>query len=389
MARCVLELRDAPLATVALQQPNSRLMERVVLVGRNSDCDALASALAVRGVAVSRLDSPLGLDAKADAWKRLWADGPLPALIIATARDAERIQSEHAGSWEERLEPGLLAPFALCQSWFEQAMSDSSGTSAANANSQLLPTVMALTSMGGGCGVGSPVASPEGGGIAGLLMAMRAESQGRIRARVIDFPSGYSSQQLAEQVIAEFAGSVDDIEVGYDAQQRRRVVQRVLAPASALPIEPLPVGSVWLVTGGARGVTAVAARELGRRFGCKLHLVGSSQRRPLEPSWRGLPRDQWKSLRGDVAKRAREQGESPTAAWDEVARQLELEQSLADFAAAGVVAEYHSCDVADGTALARLVADIRRRDQRIAGVLHGAGVEVAASFAKKRLANVR
>ncbi len=48
-------------------------------------------------------------------------------------------------------------------------------------------------------------------------------------------------------------------------------------------IEP---GSTWIVTGGARGITAACALELGRRWGLKLHLIGSTPLEPLDPAWR-------------------------------------------------------------------------------------------------------
>ena len=380
MARTVFEMRDAPLP----DEPRHRITGRVLLLGNNADCDALANSLAAQGATILRLENSRDPEATSRELSRLCESGPPPTLILANCRDAERIQWSHAESWQERLEPALMVPFAICQRWFELALGQSTDSSETRR-----PTLLAVTAMGGGFGFQTPIAAAESGGIAGLVKAIRAESQGRIRARVVDFPSDYHSQRLADAVIAELASSQDDIEVGYDSQGRRSVVRGQFEPASSLPFQPLPKGSVWLVTGGARGVTALAARELGKRFQGKLHLVGSSRQTPLEPQWRGLPRDQWKSLRGEVATRARQRGQSPTDAWEEVSRQLELDHSLAEFTRAGVVAEYHTCDVADGASLERLLATIRGRDGHIDGVLHGAGLEIAASFPKKRLDNAR
>ncbi|MEY4180675.1 MAG: Phthiocerol/phenolphthiocerol synthesis polyketide synthase type PpsA, partial [Planctomycetota bacterium] len=393
MARCVFDMRETPLR----EKTRERMVGRVLLVGQNPDCDALENALGAQGATVIRLVLDSDPEKAAHQVSRWCAEGPLPTLILASSRDAERVQLEQRGSWRDRFEARLLAPFAVCQRWFEsatQSIPNSPTNSPTHATTHspaaVRPTLFAVTSMGGGFGFQSPVTSAESGGIAGLVKAIKAESQGKIRARVLDFPCNYASTQLAANVIAELvAAGEEDIEVGYDANGRRHVVQGAFEPASSLPFDPLPTGSIWLVTGGARGVTAKAARELARRFHWKLHLVGSSRQAPLDPRWRGLPRDQWKSLRGEVATRARERGESPTTAWEEVLRQLELADSLAEFHAAGVAAEYHSCDVADYASLQRVIADIRGREGRIDGVLHGAGVEVAASFAKKRWENVR
>jgi NAD(P)-dependent dehydrogenase (short-subunit alcohol dehydrogenase family) len=396
MARTVFEMRDAPLP----DEPRHRITGRVLLLGKNADCDALANSLAAQGATILRLENSRNPEAASRELSRLCESGPPPTLILANCRAAERIQWSHAESWQERLEPALMVPFAICQKWFELALStsvnpagasagDSAGAVASDPSLSRRPTLLAVTAMGGGLGFQTPIAAAESGGFAGLVKAIRAESQGRIHARVVDFPSDYHPQRLADAVIAELAYSQDDIEVGYDSRGRRSVVRGRFEPASSLPFEPLPNGSVWLVTGGARGVTALAARELGKRFQGKLHLVGSSRQTPLEPQWRGLPRDQWKSLRGEVATRARQRGQSPTDAWEEVSRQLELDHSLAEFTRAGVMAEYHTCDVADGASLERLLATIRGRDGHIDGVLHGAGLEIAASFPKKRWDNAR
>ena len=136
------------------------------------------------------------------------------------------------------------------------------------------------------------------------------------------------------------------------------------------------MGSVWVVTGGARGVTAVVARELGRRFGVKLHLVGSSVVRPIDPRFQGMPAERWKGVRGEVMDEARRRGESPVEAWEGWVRGMELDRSLREFEAAGVKALYHTCDISDSDAVATLIAKIRSHDGVIGGVIHGAGVEM-------------
>ncbi len=57
-------------------------------------------------------------------------------------------------------------------------------------------------------------------------------------------------------------------------------------------------------------------------------------------------------------------------------------------AAAGVRATYHCCDVSDAEALARVLDEIRRVDGPIEGILHGAGIDRASRFEKKKREDV-
>ncbi|HYI07365.1 MAG TPA: SDR family oxidoreductase, partial [Reyranella sp.] len=178
-----------------------------------------------------------------------------------------------------------------------------------------------------------------------------------------------------------------DIEVGYIGA-RRLVVRGVQQPASTLPAKQIPQGGNWVFTGGARGITAVVARELGRRFGLKLNLIGSSPLPQVDPSWRNLDEAGLKALKGNVMKQARTEGKVPVAAWAKVEKAIEIDKTTRAFAEAGVKATYHSCNVADRAALAQVLDGIRKADGPIAGIVHGAGFEAAAKLPRKKPENV-
>ena len=54
----------------------------------------------------------------------------------------------------------------------------------------------------------------------------------------------------------------------------------------------------------------------------------------------------------------------------------------------GIAATYHACDVADRDSLAQVLAEIRRTDGPIEGILHGAGFGKDVRFDRKLLENV-
>ena len=68
------------------------------------------------------------------------------------------------------------------------------------------------------------------------------------------------------------------VEVGYEKGKRYTLVAR---PSSSLSPSAAPLAldadSVVVLLGGARGITALAARALARRFRCKIELAGRSE----------------------------------------------------------------------------------------------------------------
>jgi NAD(P)-dependent dehydrogenase (short-subunit alcohol dehydrogenase family) len=180
-------------------------------------------------------------------------------------------------------------------------------------------------------------------------------------------------------------GSV--LEVSW-VRQRRRTVQalarRTRVVAGASPNE----GGNWIVTGGARGITFAVAREMARQYGLTLHLLGSSQYPQVDDATRQAFAAGPKDLRARTIREARELGADPNVAWRSLEHSLEIDRNLQALQAEGIRATYHTCDVANGEALAHVLDEIRRVDGPIHGVLHGAGVEDASKFARKRLERV-
>lgn len=89
-------------------------------------------------------------------------------------------------------------------------------------------------------------------------------------------------------------------------------------------------------------------------------------------------------LRAKICEEAVARGEVPIRAWQRVEKALEIDRNLRAFAASGLAVTYHCCDVSDRVALAEVLQKIRAADGPIQGVIHGAGVESACGFAKKK-----
>jgi hypothetical protein len=100
--------------------------------------------------------------------------------------------------------------------------------------------------------------------------------------------------------------------------------------------------------------------------------VGTTPLPQLDPSWRNLDGDGLKKLRSQILVESRQTGKNGMEAWRTVEKALEIDQTLQEFAAAGIRCTYHACDVTDRTAMNRVLDEVRR-DGPIQGIIHGAG----------------
>jgi acyl transferase domain-containing protein/NAD(P)-dependent dehydrogenase (short-subunit alcohol dehydrogenase family) len=374
--RFVPKMVDAPLATGGSAPP--RFHGAALILGDNPSADALERRLSDLGTSVVRLpiaDDPAVTLAAID---RVWNEQAAPHLFLVTARDADAAFSLDEKTWSRRREHGVMLPFLVCQRWLQRVM---------EAGMHEEATVVASTAMGGDFGLSGQFDSVEGGAMSGLLKTVFAEGPSSgwlgLRVKIIDAPAEESPETVAADICRELASEQSELEVGY-RNGNRSVVQSALEPIGMPTGNEVKRGGVWVVTGGARGITSHVALELGRRFGLHLHLIGATPLESIDPEWRHLSADGLKQLKGSVMSRAKAAGQAPLDAWSRVEKSLEIDRTLREFSAADAQATYHAVDVADRTALARTLAEIRRTDGPIEGVIHGAGMIKDARFDKKK-----
>ncbi|HTY22310.1 MAG TPA: SDR family oxidoreductase, partial [Desulfomonilaceae bacterium] len=124
-------------------------------------------------------------------------------------------------------------------------------------------------------------------------------------------------------------------------------------------------GDVVVLSGGASGITHRLARILAP-LGCRLVFLG---RTTLDPAIDYI------RLPSDVTARDEPQTASTLKA-------LEIIRNVEDLRAAGIDAEYYTCDVTDAEWTKSVISQIVQRHGRIDGIVHGAGI-LRDSFAEK------
>jgi NAD(P)-dependent dehydrogenase (short-subunit alcohol dehydrogenase family) len=219
------------------------------------------------------------------------------------------------------------------------------------------------------------------------LVKTLAREWPRVRCRVVDLAPGDPAAALAGRLAGEVF--VDDgwAEVGYDAGRRirlRTVESALPHPGSfhgrqlALAIELKP-GEPVVVSGGARGITALVAAELARAWQPTLLILGTTPMPVAEesPETAGLVVEA--EIKAALHARLRCEGRpgSPAAlesSYQALRRAREVRENLALFRQAGATVDYARADVRDLGTLTRILDGWRRRYGEPVGLIHGAGL---------------
>ncbi|MEA5580674.1 SDR family NAD(P)-dependent oxidoreductase [Nodularia harveyana UHCC-0300] len=131
--------------------------------------------------------------------------------------------------------------------------------------------------------------------------------------------------------------------------------------------------SVFVVSGGAKGITAQCAIKMAQHQPCKFILLGRSELLQTEPEF---AQDCFEepALKKRIMENLLAQGEKPTPMsvlkiYNQVVSSREIKQTLASIAATGAEAEYISVDVTNVADLQQKLAAVGA----ITGIIHGAG----------------
>jgi NAD(P)-dependent dehydrogenase (short-subunit alcohol dehydrogenase family) len=135
--------------------------------------------------------------------------------------------------------------------------------------------------------------------------------------------------------------------------------------------------SVFLVSGGARGVTAQCVMKLAQTYPCQWILLGRSPLIENEPVWaQGC--DGEADLKKRIMQAMIAQGTKPTPPliqreFNQITAQREIRATLAAIRQSGRTVEYLSADVTDAADLQRQLAPVVERLGAVTGIIHGAG----------------
>jgi acyl transferase domain-containing protein len=376
MRRFVMRTVDSPLPRTLA--PFRKSLESVAILGDGPLAAELQKQLGAAGLSATVISTAGSADKVFGEFEECLASSPVRTLVLLAGRDASVATAGPVQRYSAESAMGTMVPFRICQRWLR-------GVADRKEDDPL--TLVAVTALGGNFGFQSMPVLCEGGALGGLVKAIRREFP-QVAGKVVDSPVEEPLPLVATRVLEELACGNGEVEVTC-VRGKRRVVRMVPRPAS-LKVQgnALPSG-VWVATGGARGITARMALELGREFGLTLHVIGSSPMPDVAAQWLDAGEKELQQHRQVVARIARESGRKPSDDWREFERALEIARNLRTFKTAGIRAVYHSCDLGNRDALAQVLDSVRKSGGPIRGILHGAGVESANRLDRKKLSLVQ
>ncbi len=366
MVATVQQLNLANAGLDLAQYANAPLFEIIAVLE-----EALANQLA--------MSTPLLSDSDSDTWVRDFAVHYIEAPLTATPDKLASVAHILVISDEDLLEVSLPGISQLQHCSFDDLSSDISLTSvdelivclpkthetimsasAISASVQRLQKIVTLpfskhhvsgvtvVQFGGGylgennaCGIQSTSAKA-------LFASLHLECP-ELKVRVLDFDVEVSVADLSTCIVAELHSGEPEhfISAAYDAALVRRVPRAALTSRAQYSARSLnwSAQDVVLVTGGAKGITKECALTFARQVGVKLALVGRS----------------------------------PLPAADD--QQNEIAQSLAEYSAAGVSAQYFQCDVTQQSDINTLLSQVESKLGVITGLIHGSALNIPRELA--------
>ncbi|NJM19358.1 MAG: SDR family NAD(P)-dependent oxidoreductase [Richelia sp. SM1_7_0] len=135
--------------------------------------------------------------------------------------------------------------------------------------------------------------------------------------------------------------------------------------------------SVFLVSGGAKGITAKCVIELAQQYPCKFILLGRSSLLESEPLFAKNCFDE-ATLKKRIMEDLLKKGEKPTPIevkkiYNQIISDREIKQTLEIIKQAGGEAEYINTDVTNTQDLQQKITAVTESMGTITGIIHGAG----------------
>ncbi|TCO53688.1 type I polyketide synthase [Actinocrispum wychmicini] len=226
---------------------------------------------------------------------------------------------------------------------------------------------VAATAGGGTFGFGE-TAIPADLGLHGLVRTA-AKEYPDIHVRAVDVNPKDSHRAIATALVAELT-AVDGPAVVGHASGRRYAIQlkETAVPQGDLSLDEQ---SVVLLTGGARGITALAAIALAERTGCRIELIGRTPLPRAQEDPRTAAAKDEPALRRALIETGLRDRDEIAATARTILAQREIKSTMEQLRQSTASVRYHACDVREA---GPVIEDIVARFGRLDGVIHGAGV---------------
>ncbi len=214
------------------------------------------------------------------------------------------------------------------------------------------------------------------GGLFGLSKSINQEWE-NVFCRSLDLNPEIDPETSVKHILAEIHDPNLLIqEVGYSNQGRVTLIADFSPLPTTNSAREITKDQLFLVSGGAKGITAQCVIKIAQQYQCKFILLGRSSREP-EPVWAENCESE-AELKQRILENFQAQGEKATPImvqkkYQAISSQREIQTTLKAIEQAGGEAEYLSVDITDTVLLESKLADVSERFGAITGIIHGAG----------------
>lgn len=207
--------------------------------------------------------------------------------------------------------------------------------------------------------------------------------------RAIDIHSNCSTQKATEFILEELtSGDIEHVEIGRGESGRRGTLE-LKEKYETIPAEKTPTSEdVFLVTGGARGVTAQCVIALAKKYQSKIILLGRSELKDDIIFAKDVQSKE--ELQQLILQNAKVEGKilkpkEVNAAVKRLYSQLEVTRTIEAIQNAGSQVIYIPCDVKDSGSVKATIRQGEEAFGKITGLIHGAGL-LADKYIEKKTA---
>ncbi len=252
---------------------------------------------------------------------------------------------------------------------------------------------LAVARLDGKLGMGSKQFGAISSGLSGLIKTASVEWP-NVFCRFVDIQPELTSNNASRLILQElFDPDLRITEAGYSGSGKSVIRRMTVQPKIIRDLttkknsKSLTKNSVFLVSGGARGVTAECVVKLAEVQPCSYILLGRSKIED-EPTWaKGVGEEKTK-LNQVAMKILIDSGEKPTPEKvDQLVGKVEagreIRKNLERIRNAGGQAEYVSADVTDAKNLKSAISPVIKKFGKVTGIIHGAGVLADKLIEKK------
>jgi len=349
----------------------------IVMSDRGGTGKALVARLEKLGASVLVIEDAPEAETLAGRLEDFSSHGPVQGVFWLAALDHEgEITAMDLASWREATRVRVKLLFAAMRALYDQVSGP--GT-----------FLVSATRLGGQHGYDPAGAvAPLGGCVAGFTKTYKREKAGAL-VKVVDFEPSHKTAALADLLIAEAQADPGAVEIGYKDGRRWTIGLEERPAADGQPGIVLGKDTVFLITGAAGSIVSAITADLAAASGGVFHLLDLvPEPDPSDSDLQRFVTDR-ENLKRDIFERLKAGGERATPALVEkemagLERRHSALSAIQAVRRAGGTAHYHSVNLLDAAAMAKVLGEVARESGRIDVLLHAGGLEISHLLPDKK-----